>query len=198
MQTTKTLHHGIVCAIIALLFYSGAVLDQKITSMFGFYMPAAAWFFIFIYPLCDSVTEVYGPKKTWGLLFAGYLVCCVFMLITSASIAMPYAPLQNNAIAKNIYPPLKSAMLSCFSLGYLAFFAGMFINVKLLGRWKLRFSGKYYFFRSYIASAISEGFVVVCANMLIWYHRIPFHSIVILILNTYALKLLLTITISCY
>lgn len=191
-ESKLTVHHGVVCALYAMLFYVGAILDKKIDHVFMFTIPGAAWFFIFIYPLSDALTEVYGPKKTWANLVAGYIICSLFILITVVTIHLPYANILGYQTTKNVYLTVQDAIVKCFGFGYLIFFIGMFINVKLLGKWKLKYSGKYYYWRSYVASAISEGFVVVFANLLIWYDRTSALQVFRIIVTTYILKLVLT------
>jgi uncharacterized integral membrane protein (TIGR00697 family) len=192
LDKAPTIQHAILCAVVALLFYSGAVLDQKIIGIAGFEFPAAAWYFILIYTLTDATTEVYGPRKSWGNLIAGYVVCCLFILVTLITIKLPYATTQDQGVAKTAYAHIEYAMNECFGWGYFVFFIGMWINVKLLGNWKLKYRGRHYFLRSYIASSLSEGFVVIFANILIWSGRLPWKTILYMIVTTYVMKLLLT------
>jgi|GEM_PF-4849056 uncharacterized PurR-regulated membrane protein YhhQ (DUF165 family) len=191
-KRATTIHHGVICAVYALLFYTGAILDKKIDHIFIFTIPGAAWFFIFIYPLSDAVTEVYGPRKAWANLIAGYLICSVFIAVTAVTIHFPSAHLAGYQRTNHVYLTLQDAIVKCFSLGYLVFFVGMFINVKLLGKWKLQYNGRHYYWRSYVASAVSEGFVVIFANAFIWYNRVSLPQLFTIIITTYALKLILT------
>ena len=187
-----TIHYGVICAVYALLFYTGAILDEKVDHIFKFTVPGAAWFFIFIYPLTDALTEVYGPRQAWANLLAGYVICLVFILITVSTIHFPYVHIYNYQYTQKVYLTVQDALIKCFSFGYLIFFLGMFINIKLLGKWKLKYKGKFYYWRSYFASALSEGFVVIFANILIWQNRATLSQIFKIIITTYLLKLILT------
>lgn len=175
-----------------MLFYVGAILDKKVDHFFMFTIPGAAWFFIFIYPLSDALREVYGPKKTWYNLLAGYLICTIFILITVITIRLPYAHIFGYHKTQAVYLTLQDAIIKCFSFGYVIFYIGMFINIRLLGKWKLKYKGKHYYWRSYFASAISEGFVVIFANVLIWAGRATASQILKIIVTTYLMKLILT------
>ena len=165
-------HLIIIAMIYVLLFYVSCILDQKLVEIWFFSVPAPFLYFTFIYPLSDAVTEVYGPKTTWFFLLCGYITTVVFSLLTVGVIHMPNPSGVQYMTVQQDYDLLDSAIIKCLGFGYLAFFIGMYVNVKLLAKYKLKFNGRYYYLRSIFACCISEFIVTVLANILIWGDRI--------------------------
>lgn len=174
-------HLIVIAMIYVLLFYVSGVLDRKLVEIYFFSVPAPFLYFTFIYPLSDAVTEVYGPKATWFFLISGYIMTVIFSLLTVGVIHMPNPSGVQYIQVEQDYDLLDSAILKCLGFGYLAFFVGMYINVKLLAKYKLKFNGRYYYLRSIFASCVSEFVVTVLANILIWGNRIPHGQLAALI-----------------
>ncbi len=185
-------HLLIVSMIYVMLYYMTCILDQKLVSFGFFSVPAPYLYFTFIYPLSDAIVEVYGPRLTWFLLLCGYFTMVIFALMTLGIIHLPNpAGIRYDLIQKD-YDLLDSAILMCMSFGYLAFFIGMFINVKLLAKFKIKFNGKHYYLRSIVASCVSELAVSIISNVLIWGSRVTEANLIKLIVFGYLLLLLIT------
>ena len=178
--------------IYVMLYYVSCILDQKLVSFGFFAVPAPFLYFTFIYPLSDAVTEVYGPKVVWFFLITGYVVMAVFAIGTLGLIHLPNPAGVHYRNIQDDYDLLNSAILKCLSFGYIAFFIGMFINVKLLARYKLKFNGRHYYIRSVVASCISELVVTIVANVLIWGDRVSEARLLKLIIFGYLLLLIIT------
>lgn len=180
-----SLHVMILSMTYVMLYYVSTVLDYKLVHLWIFEVPAPFIYFNFIYPLSDAITEVYGPKTTWTYLLTGFAIAAAFILFTALIIALPNPSDAALIVVQGHYDFLSQTMLKCLGFGYLAFFVGMFINVKLLSKWKLRYKGKYYYMRSFIASCLSEIVVILLGQFLIWGNRLPLHELMYTILNGY-------------
>jgi uncharacterized integral membrane protein (TIGR00697 family) len=176
-----------------MLYYVSSVLDHKLVGLWIFHVPAPFLYFSFIYILSDAVTEVYGPKMTWAFLISGYIVTVLFSFLTVAIIGLPNPPGNEFLPIQANYNFLSSTILKCLGDGYLAFFIGIFINVKLLSRWKLKYKGKHYYWRSLGSTCISEAVVTVIAQFLIWGNRLPLQEVIHTIVYGYPFIMVMTI-----
>lgn len=179
------IHIIIISMIYVMLYYMSTVVDYKLVHLWIFEVPAPFLYFNFIYPLSDAVTEVYGPKVTWLYLITGFLITSFFVFLTVGIVQLPNPIGENFTVIQSHYNFLSQTMLKCLSFGYLAFFVGMYINVKLLSKWKLKYNGKYYYIRSFSASCISEAVVILLGQMLIWGTRLPVREVFYTIINGY-------------
>ncbi len=187
------LHLIIISMIYVLLFFMSSILDQKLVNIGFFSVPAPFLYFTFIYPLSNAVAEIYGPKNTWKFLLSGYFITVVFALGTLGIIHLPNPVGANYTQIQKDYEILDSAILGCLGWGYLAFFVGMFINVKLMAKFKLKFSGAHYYRRSIISCLFSELIVTILANLLIWGPRLTYKELIKLIFFGYLFLIPVTI-----
>ena len=187
---------AILGMIYALLFYVPCILDEKLVGLYflwiPFSIPSPFLFFTFIYPLSNAVTEVYNSSMTWFFLIAGFVVMLIFAGLTIGAIHAPNPAGVKYALIQSDYNLIDTAVSMCMGWGYLAFFLGMFINVKILAKYKIKFSGKHYYRRSVYACCISELVVTVVANVLIWGPRLPLFSLLKLIFFGYIFLLVIT------
>lgn len=193
MEKKIPLHLIIIAMIYVMLFFVSTVLDNKLVKLWIFEVPAPFLYFNFIYALSDATTEVYSPKMTWSFLIIGYLVTAFFVFLAVGIIALPSPIGARFSAVQNDYNLISQTMLTCLGWGYLAFFTGSFVNVKLLAKWKLKYKGKFYYWRSLGASCISEAIVTIIAQFLIWNGRLSLHEVIYTILNGYPFAIATTI-----
>lgn len=189
---SKYIHIILISMVYVMLFYVAPVLDHKLVIIGIFEVPAPFLFFTFIYPLSDAVTEVYGPRVTWTFISSGFLMAVIFTLMTLAIAILPNPAGEEFKIAQEHYDFLIITMLKCLGLGYAAFFLGMFVNVKLLAKWKIRYKGRYYYARSYGSSCISEAIVTILGQIFIWGSRIPIRDLIHTIVYGYLFLIIIT------
>jgi queuosine precursor transporter len=189
-------HIAILGMVYSLLFYVPCVVDEKlihINMLFtSFDVPAPFLFFTFIYPLTNAVTEVYGTKMAWTLLLGGFSVMIVFSLLSLGIIDAPSPHTIRSVTVQNDYNLIFKAIESCMGWGYVAFFIGIYVNVFLLAKYKIKFNGKNYYGRSVIACCISEFIVTVISNIIIWGPRVSFIVLIKIITLGYIFLLIVT------
>lgn len=107
----------------------------------------AALIFPAIYPLSDSITEVYGKKIAWYIVIACYIPAVIISLINNA--------LLSAADNHYLYDFLLKPSLAITIMGPIAYILTSYINVGLIAKLKMKMRGKHFVARSFICSGLS-------------------------------------------
>lgn len=119
---------------------------------------------ILIYPLTyffsDVITENYGYKISRQILWYGLLFQFIFSLMINGLLFIPStSSWQDQKSFEIVFHPL---IIYCIATS-VATFAGGFINIAIISKWKILVKGKYFWLRSLTASSIGEAIFTIIA-----------------------------------
>lgn len=109
----------------------------------------AALIFPAIYPLSDSITEVYGKKTAYYTVIACYIPAVIISFINNLLLA--------SAENHHLYDFLLKPSLAITIMGPIAYILTSYINVKLISKLKMKMRGKHFMIRSFVCSGLSEA-----------------------------------------
>ena len=155
-------------------------------NMLFFSMPISAAGLIFpaVYPLADSVTEVYGKKTSYSMLVICYVVAVIFSFVNNLLLFHS----QNHLLYSVM---LRSSLLLTIA-GPIGYFITAIINVKLLNRLKIKMRGRHFIIRSLMCSGLSEIIISFIIYPAIFFPK-GFHYAMMISLGTAVVKIILTI-----
>lgn len=144
----------------------------------------AALVFPAIYPLSDSITEVYGKKVAYYLVVACYIPAIVLSILNNA--------LLSSAENHLLYDFLLKPSLAVTIMGPIAYIITSYINVRLISKLRMKMRGRHFAIRSFICSGLSEAITSLMVLPIIFYDKEP-HYIINLYFGSVFIKVLITI-----
>jgi len=121
----------------------------------------AALIFPAIYPLSDSITEVYGKKTAWYIVIACYVPAVIISFINNL--------LLSSADNHHLYDFLLKPSLIITIMGPIAYVLTSWINVKLISKLKMKMRGKHFSIRSFVCSGLSETITSLVVLPVVFY-----------------------------
>lgn len=144
----------------------------------------AALIFPAVYPLSDSITEVYGKKVAWYIVMACY--------IPAVSISVINHALLSSAENHHLYDFLLTPSLLITITGPIAYVLTSWINVRLISKLKMKMRGKHFAIRSFVCSGVSETITSLVVIPFV-FHKQGLHYITHLYVGSVLVKILVTI-----
>jgi uncharacterized PurR-regulated membrane protein YhhQ (DUF165 family) len=153
--------------IYATIFFSSFVMGYKVVAFNDHILCASVFIFPLLFPINDSITEIFGVKVSY--LMIGAVILCEFLFgILTYSVAL--LPSPANWQNQEMYPVLTSGFLHIAIADSTSLAIGFFANAYFLNKWGIKLSGKGFFIRSVGATAIGELVFTISTNL------ITFHS----------------------
>jgi uncharacterized PurR-regulated membrane protein YhhQ (DUF165 family) len=155
-------------------------------TIFGFPIKfsIAVPIFAAIFPMADSLTEVYGKNVTYYVSIACYIIIIGFSLINNF--------LLSHVDTKQTYDFLVRSSLIITIAGPISYVVTFFINIHFLYKLKIKMREKHFFYRSFICSAIS-GFIMSLIVQGALCYQFGFTHFLETFLTIFVIKLLVTI-----
>ena len=144
----------------------------------------AALIFPAIYPLSDSITEVYGKKVAWYIVIACYVPAVTISIINNV--------LLSSADNHHLYDFLLKPSLAITIMGPIAYILTSWINVKLISKLKMKMRGKHFSIRSFVCSGLSETLTSLVVLPVVFYQQ-GLQYTTNLYIGTVLIKMLITI-----
>lgn len=125
----------------------------KMISIGNILVPGAIFLFPLSFAIADVITEVYGYKVARQVIWSG--IICGLIFCFSLTIVSKLPPPDFWHLQKS-YDDVFGLLLRAYSAVTLGNFAGLFINIYIISKWKIIMGGKYFWFRSLCSIAIGE------------------------------------------
>lgn len=123
----------------------------------------ASFIFPAIYPLADSITEVYGKKVTYYMVGACYIVTILFSFLNNYMLSISESYESYSFMIKN------SILITI--IGPIVYFSTSVVNVKLLIHLKYKMHGQHFMLRSLVCSSLSELIASFMIYPFIFYNK---------------------------
>lgn len=137
-----------VCLIAANL------LETKVIEVAGISITAGFIVFPISYILNDCIAEVWGFRKARLIIWTGFAMNFLVIILAKIAVALPSAPFWNGEEHFDFVFGL-APRIACASL--LAFLVGSFINAYVMSRMKLASGGKHFSVRAVVSTLFGES-----------------------------------------
>lgn len=137
-----------------------------------------------IYPLSDSITEVYGKHVGWYFVLTCYVPAIAISCINNV--------LLSAADNHHLYDFLLKPSLAITIMGPIAYIITSYINVRLISKLKMSMRGKHFAVRSFICSTLSEASTSLIILPVLFYDK-GFQYIANIYFGSVFIKVLMTI-----
>lgn len=133
----------------------------RILLIFGFPQPGGILVFPFTFLLSDVITEVYTYKYARLLVWCVILILGFFTLGTWISMLIPAKLDYGYTTVFNHYPRLY------FAISIATFFS-FYVNNSIISKLKIKWAGKYFWWRAILATAV--GHAIFSLIWVMFYH----------------------------
>ena len=143
----------IACLFVTYLLISN-IIAGKLVQFRGIVLLAAVILFPLTYVFGDILTEVYGFRRAWLVIWIGFIFNLLMAAVCVVTIALPHPAFWNDQSAYRTVleftPRLAAASL-------VAYWAGEFSNSIVLPKMKILTSGRWLWFWTIGSTVIGEG-----------------------------------------
>ncbi|AOU50724.1 VUT family protein [Legionella pneumophila] len=167
----KELDKGCYLIVIGMLyitiFFASFVMGYKTVDLNGRILCASVFVFPLLFPINDSLTEIFGEKTSYLMIIATIICEFLFSYITYFLASLPSPALWKN---QEIYPVLTSGFLHIAVADSISLAIGFFANTYVLARWGVKIFGKGFFIRSLGATAVGELLFTISTNLITFHY----------------------------
>lgn len=149
--------------LYATIFFSSFVLGYKVVEFDGRILCASVFIFPLLFPINDSITELYGAKVSYLMILAIIICEFLFSILTKTVVLLPS---PHNWQNQEMYSNLTSGFMHIAIADSTSLAIGFFANSYFLNKWGLAFYGRGFFIRSLGATAIGELLFTVMTNII--------------------------------
>lgn len=144
----------------------------------------AALIFPAIYPLSDSITEVYGKKISYYISIMCYVVIIAFSLVNNL--------LLSQVDNKQLYDFIVKSSLIVTIVGPISYLITSYININCIYKLKMKMRNAHFILRSFLSSAIS-GVIMSMIVQGALYYQDGFEVFLKMFLTISMVKILVTV-----
>lgn len=158
--------------ILISIFISGLIaanlLGNKITTILGVSFSVGIFAYPFTFVVTDIVEEVYGKKKTQGIIYGGMIAIVFVLLLTLLSVYLPPASrFDYNDAYKQVFGVSTRILIASL----IAFVISQTHDVWSFNYWKQKTKGKHLWIRNNL-STMSSQFIDTTLFMFIAFYNI--------------------------
>lgn len=168
-----------VCLIVS------NIVEQKLITIFGVECTAGLLIFPVSYIINDLIAEVWGYRKARFIIWNGFLLNFLVVIVFQLSIAMPGSPhFSNQQAFESILGNTTRIVIASF----IAFLCGSFLNAYVMSRMKILQRGKGFSLRAIASTIIGEGADSLIFFSIAFWGIVPVDGLLKLILTQTLLK----------
>jgi uncharacterized integral membrane protein (TIGR00697 family) len=186
----KTITQNNHIVLIGVLYSSFLILSNiiggKITTCFGYHIPAVLFMFPLTYIFDDILTEVYGFKVSRRIIWYGLFANLIIVLGSTIALSLPASPYWSDQTAYETVFRSSPRILIASTLGYLI---GEFLNSIILAKLKILTSGKYLWLRTIGSASVSTIIDSSIYCLVAFYAILPIEVILQMIMIQYIFKI---------
>jgi len=168
-----------VCLIVS------NIVEQKLIQIANIEATAGLLLFPITYIINDLIAEVWGYRKVRLIIWNGFLMNFLAVLIFRLSIWVPGSDnFTNQAAFELILGNTERIVLASF----IAFLFGAFLNAYVMSKMKIMQRGRGFSFRAIVSTLVGEGVDSIVFFTIAFSGVIPFYNLWMLILTQTAMK----------
>ncbi len=161
----------IMAYFVAIL--SADVVAYKFVSIGGITLSGATIVFPLTYLFSDVITEVYGYNIAKKIIWLSLIGELIFSMIIKGVISLPSANFENY---QNAFELTDGSMYLFVIGGIIGNITSSFLNIYLISKWKILLSGRLFWIRSILSTAISELLIIGVAVIIGFSNRLSLHQ----------------------
>jgi len=182
----KTLKYlNLLTAFFAIILLVSNIVSTKIISVGPFTFDAGTLLFPLSYIFGDILTEVYGYKRTRKIIWTGFFMSLIAMVIFVVIGMWPAAPewmhQDSYIIILGLTPRIIGASL-------IAYFAGEFANSYIMAKMKIHTQGKHLWLRTIGSTIVGEGIDTVLFVLVAFYGVLSTDLLILVLISNYVFK----------
>lgn len=175
------------------LMLTANVLIYKLSIINGITMSVGSFIIPFVHVVLDIISERYGFQTAKKIIIISLACQLVFTIACGLLIKLPSPNFWHYQVA---YDQVLGKLFRIFVGSLMGSLVGLYVNAKLISKWKILIKGKYFWLRSIGASAIGQLIFSVITITYDMYGIQPAHVIISIISASYTIKLIFTIVAS--
>jgi len=185
-QTGNYKYIRIVAMIYITFLLAATVVAYRIVIIGPVPEPGSTLIYTFSFFLANVYTEAYGDKLAKKLIiesiFCGYLFATLLTVVN----LLPSPDYWDNTGA---YNQVLGHVLRFTNAGVIGFLISSFLNIHLFTIWKSKMNGRFFWFRSLLASSISEGAATFISGLITFFGMIPTTKIIFIMASALIFKI---------
>jgi hypothetical protein len=152
MKFTFEMKTNILYGLFVGSLIAANLMGLKVAS-FGFFEASVGiLLFPILFLVTDIIEEVHGKEKTKELVFVGFVVLVVVLIITAIAVLLPFA---ERSLVKDEYTTIFGTTIRIFIASITAFFVSQMHDVWAFNFWKKKTKGKYLWLRNNFSTIVS-------------------------------------------
>ncbi|MBU1037192.1 queuosine precursor transporter [Patescibacteria group bacterium] len=164
---TKT---DILFALFITCLITANLLGTKITTILGVSISVGIFTYPFSFLITDIITEVWGKKKAYNLILAGFISLIFLLGITYLSVKLqPHARYSYN----ESYVLIFSSSLRMIIASFIAFALAQSHDVWAFHFWKAKTKGRFLWLRNNASTIVSQFIDTTVFIFIAFYHLTP-------------------------
>jgi queuosine precursor transporter len=142
------------CIVFCVCLISANVLETKQIAVGSICLTGGLIVFPISYIINDCVCEVWGYSRARLLIWIGFAMNFIFVLLGAVCDAIPGAPYWNNDIGFHAVFGLAPRIAVA---SFIAFLSGSFVNAYVMSKMKINSSGRHFSFRAILSTVFGES-----------------------------------------
>tara|TARA_R110000868_G_scaffold65823_1_gene196492 strand:+ start:5533 stop:6261 length:729 start_codon:yes stop_codon:yes gene_type:complete len=186
-SSTEFKYMNFLSMIYVTFLMAATVMAYKLVIIWGVTEPGSTLIYTFTFFLGNIYSELYGAENSkkliWQSIACGYLFAILITIVNE----FPSPEFWN---LKEQFNLVLGHVLRFTNSGVVGYLVSSFLNVYLIAKWKFKLKGRYFWFRSLMASSISEGMATFIAGFMTFFGMMPARNIMLVMLNALLFKLI--------
>lgn len=171
--------------IFVLSLLAGNTLAVKIIEIGPFTLPAGIVVFPVAYIFGDTLTEVYGYRKTRSVIWWGFVALAGMSLFYWLATILPPAPFwKDNEVFARLFGFVPRIAASSF----VAYVVGELLNSIVLSKLKVKTKGRHFWLRAVASTVVGQGADSIIFNTLAFAGVFAWKELGVIILSGFFLK----------
>lgn len=184
----------VICVLyVTLLILSNLIAGKMWAPLPGVTLPAAVMLFPVTYIFGDIFTEVYGYARARLVIWLGFTMCFLAVVVYMVTIALPYPDFWTNQEA---FATVLGTTPRVFAASLVGYLFGEFSNSMILSKLKVRTGGKHLWMRTIGSTVVGEAFDSVIFITVSFAGTIPGAALLQMICYQYLFKVVFEVVLT--
>ncbi len=160
---------------------------NNLNEIAGVLLPGGIYVFPLTFIVCDVICDVYGLEEAKKFVWLGILAQLTYVLFAQLFLLMPTPEEFDNSLSYHtVFDPTFRFLFAALA----GFFCGEFLNIYVLHKLRIRFSGRYFMLRSAFTTAIGQALLSIIVDTIAYSSTIDNDALIKMIISTWSLKML--------
>lgn len=184
----------VICVLyVTLLVLSNLIAGKMWAPFGGVTVPAAVMLFPVTYIFGDIFTEVYGYARARLVIWLGFAMCALAVVVYMVTIALPYPAFWTNQEA---FATVLATTPRVFAASLVGYLFGEFSNSMIMSRLKVKTQGKHLWMRTIGSTVVGEAFDSVIFITISFAGTMPGAALLQMIVAQYLFKVIFEVVLT--